>query len=40
MAFDFSALITDRSQGDLDALRNLLAGGADNWTSEEFWRID
>ena len=33
-------LITDRSQSDVDALSVLLARGADNWTSEEFWKID
>lgn len=33
-------LITDRSQSDVDAFSVLLARGADNWTAEEFWRID
>ena len=35
MAFDFSALITDRSQGDLDALRNLLATPMEDWTADQ-----
>ena len=33
-------LITDRSQSDVDAISALLARGADNWTAEEFWKID
>lgn len=38
--FDFSTLITTRSQSDVDALRALISRGKDNWTAEEFWRID
>ena len=38
--FDFNTLITDRSQSDVDALSAMLARGADNWTAEEFWKID
>ena len=33
-------LITDRTEADVDALSVLLARGADNWTAEEFWKID
>ena len=35
MAFDFSTLITDRSQGDLDALRDLLNTPISDWTAEQ-----
>lgn len=35
MAFDFSTLITDRSQGDLDALRDLLNTPMSEWTTEQ-----
>lgn len=34
MSFDFSALITDRSQADLDALRGLLSTPMSDWTAE------
>lgn len=33
--FDFSTLITDRSQSDVDGLLSLMAKGAENWTDEE-----
>lgn len=35
MSFDFSTLITTRSQSDVDALRALISRGKDNWTAEE-----
>lgn len=35
MAFDFSTLITDRTQSDLDALRDLLATPMADWTAEQ-----
>ena len=35
MAFDFSTLITDRSPGDLQALRDLLATPMADWTAEQ-----
>lgn len=33
--FDFSTLITDRSPGDLQALRDLLATPMADWTAEQ-----
>ena len=33
--FDFNTLITDRSQGDLDALRSLLSTPLADWTAEQ-----
>lgn len=35
MAFDFSTLVTDRSQADLDTLRALLAVPLEDWTAEQ-----
>lgn len=35
MAFDFSTLITDRAQSDLDTLRDLLATPMADWTAEQ-----
>ena len=35
MSFDFSALVTDRSQTDLDTLRALLAVPLADWTAEQ-----
>ena len=35
MSFDFSTLITDRSQADLDALRGLLRTPMSDWTAEQ-----
>ena len=35
MSFDFSTLITDRAQSDLDALRDLLATPMADWTAEQ-----
>ena len=35
MSFDFSTLITDRSQADLDALGSLLSVPMEDWTAEE-----
>lgn len=35
MSFDFSTLVTDRSQADLDTLRALLAVPLADWTAEQ-----
>lgn len=35
MSFDFSTLVTDRSQADLDTLRSLLAVPLADWTTEQ-----
>lgn len=35
MSFDFSTLVTDRSQADLDTLRALLAVPLEDWTAEQ-----
>lgn len=35
MSFDFSTLITDRSQADLDALGSLLSVPMEDWTAEQ-----
>lgn len=35
MDFDFSTLITDRTQEELDALENLLNAPMENWTAEQ-----
>ena len=35
MSFDFSTLITDRSQADLDALGSLLSVPMEDWTDEQ-----
>ena len=35
MSFDFSTLVTDRNQGDLEALRSLLATPLADWTAEQ-----
>lgn len=35
MSFDFSTLITDRSQADLDALRDMLSTPMSDWTAEQ-----
>lgn len=40
MDFDFKTLITDRSAGDLELLRDLLATPLEDWTAEELWKID
>lgn len=35
MSFDFSTLVTDRNQADLDTLRSLMAVPLAEWTTEQ-----
>ena len=40
MSFDFSTLVTDRSQGDLEALRSLLSTPMADWTAEQMEKFN